>query len=203
MTMEVSLRKAAQLSDGLTKAARNIKLGRIVKVSVHSISAIGDEVDAARLLLTTNVYKAMSLYDAAYAIRGLIGIANSESGINSLLTEKGSLDANEKLLNTVVSETNDYDEIDTSDELLEAKMIDLRQRRAAANATSGIHYNGIQDYLSVDVVDSGQRASLQDRLNELRRRKSAIADELLVKNMNTKITLPTEVVDLVKEFKLI
>lgn len=202
--MEVNLRKASALEQALLVAARSLPLTKTVAVSIYGGKKVAEEVQTAQDKLSANIERAVSLTNAAYKIRQNIGDVNATSGISTLLTEKATLDATEKLLTGLVGAASTPDvygmdeEADSAVSTAQARL-DAMIARAA---TSDRSY-GMQESVSVAVIGDELTAKVQDQLTSLRLRKVAISDELLLLNMSRKVTLSTETVSLLKEFKLI
>jgi hypothetical protein len=202
--MEVTLRKANSLSQSLLEAARSLSLTKTISISIYSATTVESEVATAQAKLTANAEKAVALTKAAYAIRGAIGVINAQSGIDALLTEKAALDATEKLLGGIggtVAARDIYSEevTDTTVTVAQARLDALRLRSTDAAARS----YGNSDAVSVNIVSDAITADIQEQLTAIRRRKVAIADELLVLNMSTKVALAAPTVALLTEFKLV
>jgi hypothetical protein len=199
--MEITLRKASALSKLLLETARGLPLTNTVTVSIYSTSTVADEVAAAQAKLATNVTKAVALTKAAFSIREAIGNMNAVSGIDALLTEDAGLSASEKLILGALggrAVTFEDDSTDTSVVLAQSRLDAIRERQ---KVTATDRYSR-EDSVSVNVL--GEAATeFQSELVGLRRRKTAIADELLGLNMTKKVTLSPQIVTLLEEFKLV
>lgn len=206
----VTLRKANDFERTLIETAKKFTFARTVAISIHRDETVGDIVAGAQNTLKTNLTTAVLLVRAAHAIRAAISQANAESGINALLGEKAALDAEEKVISLVVNGldgggirgrqrgTPDY-ELDGAAEIAVAtkQLENLRARAATAD-----HYNN-QETVTVRVLDGEALDALNGDLAAIQLRKKDISDSLLGLNMNTKITLSSDTVALLKQFKLI
>jgi hypothetical protein len=201
--MEVTLRKASALEQALLVAARSLPLTKTVAVSIYGGKKVAEEVQTAQDKLSANIERAVALTKAAYKIRQNIGDVNATSGISTLLTEKATLDATEKLLTGLVGAVSTPDVYGQDEEAV--SVVSTAQARLdamiARAATSDRSYG--MESVSVAVIGDELTAKVQDQLTSLRLRKVAISDELLLLNMSRKVTLSTEAVSLLKEFKLI
>lgn len=201
----VSLRKAHDYERSLNDAAKRFTFARVLEVSIHRDEAVADLVRAAQDTLKANLSEAISLVRAANQIRASISRANADSGINALLSDKASLEAEERLINTVLNGDAsrrgrvDYELGAASDVAVAAKQIDnLRVRAASAD-----RFTGAAESVTVILVDEDATTALSGEIASLQLRKKAIADDLLTLNMTTKITLEPDTVALLKKFKLI
>jgi len=199
--MEVTLRKAAALSQALLEASRALPLAKSVTVSVYADTPVADAVKEAQAKLAFNSAKVTGLIRAAFEIRGSISDQNAVNGVSKRLTEKAALDATEKLLSAAVggAKANPFDDTpEASADIAQAQLDALRERQKnVADRYSR------EESLTVGVLSGDVVGGLQDQLATIRRRKVEIADELLTLNMTKKVTLSAETVALLQEFKVI
>jgi hypothetical protein len=196
--MEVTLRKAASLEKSLLDIARIQPLIKNISVSVYSSADIGGEVLAAQQQLSANLKNSLALTKAAYDIREAIGSNNAQNGISALLTEKARLDAQEKLLSSVMVGAT-ATPIDAVISIANNRRDALRERLK----TAVDHYGEPADSVALNIADASVTIQFQEQLTEIRRRKIDITDQLLMLNMTKKITLTAETVALLTKFKLI
>lgn len=189
----VSLRKADALAKALRDEVLKIGFASTVSVSAHA----ADTVDA-RLAETSQAMRA-ALDDAvhisaqSFAIRAVLGEAFTASGISRLLTEKAGLDAEEKLLTAVWSSKGAGTDPALAKPRLKA-LLDSVQPGAPLRAS--------QDSLSISLLPEAYDG-LEERLRDIRLRKSAIADKLLNLNLTHTVPLTPEVVAVCERFRLI
>lgn len=204
----VTLRKAHDFERSLNEAAKRFQFNRTIEVSIHRDETVADLVAAAQTTLRSNLASAVSLVQAAHSIRASISTANADSGINDLLSEKAALEAEEKIIAAVVNGADqqvgrgrhrtDY-ELDGAAEVAVAqKQLEALRVRAA----SAERFHGAET-VTVRVLDTAAIEGLSGDLATIQLRKKAIADELLGLNMATKVTLTSETVALLKQFKLL
>lgn len=204
----VTLRKAHDFERSLNEAAKRFQFNRTIEVSIHRDETVADLVAAAQTTLRSNLASAVSLVQAAHKIRAAISTANADSGINELLSEKAALEAEEKIIAAVVNGSDqqigrgrhrtDY-ELDGAAEVAVAqKQLEALRVRAA----SAERFHGAET-VTVRVLDAAAIEGLSGDLAAIQLRKKAIADELLGLNMATKVTLTSETVALLKQFKLL
>lgn len=204
----VSLRKAHDFERSLNEAAKRFQFTRVIEVSIHRDEPVADLVQAAQTNLRNNLTSAVALVRAAHSIRAAISVSNAENGINELLSEKAALEAEEKIIAQVVNgaETQvrgrrgvpDY-ELDGAAEVAVAqKQLEALRTRA----TSAERFHGSES-VPVRVLDAAAIEALTGDLATIQLRKKAIADELLGLNMTSKVTLTSDTVALLKQFKLL
>lgn len=193
--MKINLRKANALAKALQAEAHKQSLPTSVSISIYRADTVDAVVEATGKTLRANLEAASELLGASYDLRRLLGAAFQSSGIDDLLTEKASLDAQEKLISKVVDRDHGWT-VATPRDLATPRLTALKQ---AHEAPTGRGYGA--DALDVR-LDEDAFAGLEDKLREIRRRKSQIADELL--NLNTTHTLdvPSHVQALVDTYKL-
>lgn len=191
---KLTLRKADKIAKATLEAARRVSLTPMVAVSVYSEESLGSVADAARADLRENIALSKTLFDAAYDLRGLIGDANREAGIDALLTEKARLDAEEKALNGLSASTTAgrrSRRTVSTDFAVAEKQRDALKARLSSDNYQGY---GAEETISVTVLDDSLTSELDARLTAIRKRKIAIDDRLLELNTSTKIALGDDVV---------
>lgn len=199
--MEVTLRKAAALSQALADAAKGVKTGHLLSLSIYGDADVATKVKTAQEALRASVEKAVSLLEASAAIREQVGQANSKYGVNRLLREKASLEAIERVLSGIGGKRGEMDYYSGADtatiETAEAQLQALKNRAAAMTDRT------VQSSLSVNIIDETVSADVQDRLDKIRLRKIAIKDELDTINASQRVEISEGAAALLKEFKLI
>lgn len=195
--MIVTLRKAHALSKALLEAAKKLPLERVVTISIYDETAIEDRVEAAGEVLTGHAQVARSLIAASFRIRAAIGSANQSAGVDRLLTEKAALDATEKLLSKLTE--SDYTVDQATDPVIAPQKLEaIKARNGAAE-----RYGSVTEELVVKVATAELLAPITAELQAIRKRKTAIADDLLALNTATTISLDAETVGLLKTTNLI
>lgn len=198
--MELTLRKAAALSKSLLEAARKLPLTRSIEVSIYDMDSVEDKVGAALDTLNVNLNDALALTAASFTLRDAVGVVNAKCGVHTLLTERARLDAQERLLSSVVDPTGDHEfNAAVEPEIADQKLTALRNRAENAPAAS----YGVTEEMRVRVTDAEVITTTKDSLVDIRRRKTQIADDLLALNTSTRIAVPTDVEELLTRFKLV
>jgi hypothetical protein len=190
MTIEVSLRKAAKLSQGLLDAARAVSLRASVNVSIYNdVNALDAIIAREGAALDASVARATALVRSGYAIRASIRQSNEAAGVNALLDEKAALEAEEKLLAALPTQSAGPDLVAEK-----RRLAALQERAKTDYVTENVPVSVLQDEMLDGVVL--RRAAIA-------RRKSEIQDALLNLNLTNKVTLSDETATLLADERLI
>lgn len=200
--MQINLRKANALAKALQDEALKQTAPTSIAVSVFAVEPdIAGEAVAAGNAVRQSLEDALALTTAAYTVRGLLGKAFHTSGINDVLTEKALLDRREKLISNVLAYAPTGPQAEQDLELAPRRLEAMIEQRKAAATSSTVTLRQIGETLTVQVPPSAY-VGLDDELRVIRRRKTEITDELLGLNTSNRITIPEDVVALIKRFKL-
>jgi hypothetical protein len=194
---EVTLRKANQLEKQALEAATKVRLATQLKISVYEKQPLEKLIDAARNKVRKSLAEAIALTEAAYQIRALASTKLHEIGIGRLLLEKALVEAKERHLNAYLASDSFESEDNLSLEVLGEKIKTMRTRLEAA--TRGY---GLDESLAINVLSEHDKTEFDDQLIQLKNRKTAIVDELMQKNWNGTITLPSSVVEILRRHKI-
>lgn len=194
--MNVTLKRAADLARAALDAAAKMKIETRIVVSIHDGSPL-ETVETARTRMLRQVDDVEALIRAGFTIRGQIGAANAQAGVDNLLTERAMLEAVQKRLTGLGSE---------DETAYEAPSVtgDLVQRLAFAKrrAESGSAY-GHSEHLAVGLVDADVGEGLAERRGAIRRSLSDIKDRVAGINLNTTISLDETTVAVLKKAKIV
>lgn len=200
--MQINLRKGNALAKALQDEALKQTAPTSIAVSVFAVEPdIVGEATIAGNAVRQSLEDALALTTAAYTVRGLLGKAFHTSGINDVLTEKALLDRREKLISNVLAYAPTGPQAEQDLELAPRRLEAMIEQRKAAATSSTVTLRQIGETLTVQVPPSAY-AGLEDELRVIRRRKTEITDELLGLNTSNRITIPEDVVALIKRFKL-
>ena len=180
--MRVTLKRASALALALT----SIEIAIPHTVSVSAFDDAPDAFDTWGVELRSQVDKVEQKWATVYAIRSLIGKAN-EGKINELLTERAATD---KLIAI-------YSGIPSRKTNPSVAMLN-RQFEAVRGAQPGVIARN--QNINVELETS---SIVDQRLDELKARKRMIEDGLAGWNHDTSITLPDDVVEVLRTFKLV
>lgn len=179
----ITLRRAGQIAEAITT-----EINRLTKVVNPSISAsrfdnLSEVVRDASALLHDRIARIESLVSALATIRGIVGEANTTSGISFLLTRKAGIDRMLALYTAIYSDASPL------------KMdVLLKRQEELASSASAYHDNVEVDLLTQQEIDTGHRAVLQ-----LRGELNSIRDQVAQLNAQTTIIIPEMVADIAKD----
>lgn len=181
--MNITLRKANALQHAIAEAIRGIKIETSIELNEFQDPAA--ELTKANDSLFTNDTRRQKLLLALYNIRGLVGTANAQSGIDLALTKAAYIDKRIGQLN----EIGDRPEI-TELAVIAGKLEKIKTRPADARAS----LYGREDSVSTSVISAEQIAQVKAEINNLKKQKQKVNDEVLELNIKTEVPLSDEVV---------
>ena len=191
--MNISLRKANAVQNGINEALKGIEIKTTLEL--NEFQDVVAELKKANDVLFTNDSRRQRLLLALYNIRGLVGAANASSGIDMKLAtaafiEKriGQLDALSKL------------EAVTDLAVINGKLEKIKNDKSESSRRSLYGYN---DTVSTTVVSQEQIAQVKTEIQNLKKQKQKLNDEILELNIKTEIPLSDDVVKALSEEGLV
>ena len=191
--MNISLRKANAVQNGINEALKGIEIKTTLEL--NEFQDVVAELKKANDVLFTNDSRRQRLLLALYNIRGLVGAANASSGIDMKLAtaafiEKriGQLDALSKL------------EAVTDLAVINGKLEKIKNDKSESSRRSLYGYN---DTVSTTVVSQEQIAQVKTEIQNLKKQKQKLNDEILELNIKTEIPLSENVVKALSEEGLV
>ncbi len=184
--MQISLRKAAALQLAINESIKSIKV--IVTVGVDQFD--DGEAVVARVLESTmaNVARRGALTKCLYDIRALVGEANQTSGVNNVLNNMAYIAKQIELATEIVLSSPRM-----SPTVLAGKLEKSKARTDDVYATAVI--TGVLEQAHIDTFTKV--------VQDLKKTKLSLSDQLLTLNVETKITLVPNVVEILKQENLI
>jgi len=196
--MKVSLKKANELQRLALETANKLSVSSNVNVSIYTEGQPEDFIPVMREVAIAKIDATMSnsisLIDAGFMIRHLLGEENAKA-VNQLLNERACLEAKEKRLNVFLTS------LDVNESVSGEVIARVNSTRKLLENGTDRHY--VEKSFDMHVVSEDMRNRLQDELLDLRRLKSEITDKLAGINLNYTITLPSGVVQVLKDNKLL
>ena len=196
--MKLSLRKARKLEDKIQKFLdkEGIKLSHRVR-SKSSIKDVEKELKKARKEFSQNLEKRQALSSLRYDLRRLIAESNEKLGVNGLITQKASLEAQLREVNELLAQA----EVAKEGALL-ADALELAKKKLEKGAEESYR---VKDYtqLEVSLVTKDQLEALKEKRHQLVKAVEEIEDDLLEKNAGSKINLKAEMVSLLQKEKIL
>ena len=181
--MNISLRKANAIQSLINEAIRGIKID--TSIEINEFQNAQEELQQANDLLIVNDARRQKLLLALYNIRGLVGTANSNTGIDLALAKAAFIDKRIGQL-TELAEAKAV----TNIAVLNGKLDKIRNRKEESRAS----LYGRDDTVSTGVIGAEQVAQAKTEISNLKKQKQKLNDEVLELNIKTEIPLSEDVV---------
>jgi len=191
--MNISLRKANAVQNGINEALKGIEIKTTLEL--NEFQDVVAELKKANDVLFTNDSRRQRLLLALYNIRGLVGAANASSGIDMKLATAAFI---EKRISQL--ETLSKLEAVTDLAVINGKLEKIRNDKSESARRSIYGYN---DTVSTTVVSAEQIAQVKTEIQNLKKQKQKLNDEILELNIKTEIPLSEDVVKTLSEEGLI
>lgn len=190
--MNITLRKANAIQASIMEAIKAIRIETSVDLNEFQ--------DVEKVLIETNqeVFandaRRQRLLLSYYNIRGLVGSANATSGIDLALTKAAFIDKRIEQLSDLASA-----KVITDIEIIKGKMDKIRNRKEESRAS----IYGRDETISTSVIHKEQIAQVKAEVQNLKKQKQKLNDEILELNVKTEIPLSEETVAVLKAENLI
>jgi len=181
--MNISLRKANAIQSLINEAIRGIKID--TSIEINEFQNAQEELQRANDLLIVNDARRQKLLLALYNIRGLVGTANSNAGIDLALAKAAFIDKRITQL-TELSTLSPVSDL----AVITGKLDKIRNRKEESRAS----LYGRDDTVSTSVVSKAQIDQAKAEIQNLKKQKQKINDEVLELNIKTEIPLSDDVV---------
>ena len=191
--MNLTLRKANAVQASINDAIKNIKIE--TSVEINEFQTVEVVLKTANTTLFTNDSRRQRLLLALYNIRGLVGTANAQSGIDLKLATAAFIDKRLVQLNELAVVTPVTDLV-----VIKGKLEKIKNDKGENSRRSIYGYN---DTVSTTVIDDGQLDQIKNEILNLKKQKQKINDEILELNIKTEIPLSEDVVKTLQEEGLI
>ena len=181
--MNISLRKANAIQSLINEAIRGIKID--TSIEINEFQNAQEELQRANDLLIVNDARRQKLLLALYNIRGLVGTANSNAGIDLALAKAAFIDKRITQL-TELSTLSPVSDL----AVVTGKLDKIRNRKEDSRAS----LYGRDDTVSTSVVSKTQIDQAKSEIQNLKKQKQKINDEVLELNIKTEVPLSDDVV---------
>jgi uncharacterized protein YdcH (DUF465 family) len=182
--MNITLRKANAVQNSINEAIRGIDIK--TSIELNEFQVVETELQRANTELFVNDARRQKLLLALYNIRGLVGTANTQSGIDVKLATAAFVDKRLAQLETLAKL-----EPMTGLAVINGKLEKIRNDKSDTRRSSIYGYN---DTVSTTVVTAEQVAQINTEIKNLKKQKQKINDEVLELNIKTEIPLSEDVV---------
>jgi len=191
--MQISLRKANAVQAGINDAIKGIKIE--TSLDLNEFQDVVAELQKANDALFTNDSRRQRLLLALYNIRGLVGTANAQSGIDLKLATAAFIEKRIAQLDELAKLTP------VTDLAVITGKLDKIKNHENENSRRSIY--GYVDTVSTTVVSQEQIDQVKAEIKNLKKQKQKLNDEVLELNIKTEIPLSDDVVTTLTEEGLI
>jgi len=181
--MDITLRKANALQNTILDAIRNISIKITIELNEFQ-DPIG-ELQLANTAVFSNDTRRQQLLLSLYNIRGLVGTANANCGIDLKLATAAFID---KRIGQLEEFANASPMI--SESVLLGKLAKIRDRKEE----SARSLYGREDTVTTSVINQAQIDLAKTEIRNLKKQKQKLNDEILELNIKTEVPLSDEVV---------
>lgn len=181
--MNLTLRKANAVQTAINDAIKSIKIE--TSVEINEFQDAPGEIQKANDLLIANDARRQKLLLALYNIRGLVGTANAQSGIDLNLAKAAFID---KRIAQLAELTGIKPVTDMP--VILGQLSKIRERKEE----SARSLYGRSDTVTTTVVSQGQIDQAKVEVQNLKKQKQKLNDEVLELNIKTEIPLSEETV---------
>ena len=188
--MNISLRKASAIQNRILEAIRDIKIETMI--NLNEFQDAETILNQANETLFKNDQRRQTLLLSLYNIRGLVGAANSASGVDLALAKSAFID--KRLIQ--LSELSDGSPVDT------IEVINGRLAKIKDVESSRSRY-GDSDTIRTGVMTLAQLSNIKREILSLKKQKQKLNDEILELNIKTEIPLTEETVNILTSEGLI
>jgi hypothetical protein len=182
--MKISLRKANALQHAIIETIRNIKI--TLDVQLNEFQDVNSVLSEVNQTLLKNDDRRQKLLLSLYTIRGLVGQANSSSGIDLALSKSAYFDKR-------IAQVTELSNVKPVTELaVLIGQIDKIRNRPVESDRFGSRYS---DTVTTNVLTKDQIDNANTEIQILKKEKQKLADEVLELNIKTEIPLSDTVVE--------
>jgi len=182
--MNLTLRKANAVQTAINDAIKGIKIE--ASIEINEFQDAPGEIQKANDLLIANDARRQKLLLALYNIRGLVGTANAQCGVDLNLAKAAFIDKR-------ITQLADLADLKAVTELpvVLGQLSKIRERKE--DSRSSIY--GRADTVATSVVSQGQIDQAKTEIKNLKKQKQKLNDEILELNIKTEIPLSDDVVE--------
>ena len=185
--MKITLRKANAIQNSISDAIKQIKIE--TSVSINEFENAQTKIASANAKLFENDQRRSDLLMSHYAIRGLVGVANATSGVDAKLTQAAYIEKRISQLTDIAGS-----EVQTDLSVINGKLEKIRNRKEDSRAS----LYGRDDDVTTYVQTQEQVTEAKNLIKDLKKQKQQLNDEVLELNVRTEISLPDDVVGILK-----
>jgi hypothetical protein len=182
--MNITLRKANAVQHSILEAIKGIKI--VTDITINEFQDVTVEITKANTVLFANDERRHKLLLAYYNVRGLVGAANATAGIDLALTKAAFVDKRIVQLEELAKA-----EVHTDVKIIEGKLEKIKNDQGETSRRS---IYGYSDTVGTTVLSEDQIKQAKAEIQNLKKQKQKLNDEVLELNIKTEIPLTDEVV---------
>jgi uncharacterized protein YdcH (DUF465 family) len=182
--MNISLRKASAVQAGINDVIKNIKIE--TSLELNEFQDVVTELKKANETLFANDSRRQRLLLALYNIRGLVGSANAQCGIDLKLATAAFIDKR-------IAQLDELAKLSAVTDLavINGKLEKIRNDKSETTRSRIYGYN---DTVTTTVVGQEQIDQVKAEIQNLKKQKQKLNDEVLELNIKTEVPLSDDVV---------
>jgi len=181
--MNITLRKANAVQNSIQESIKSIRTDLVIEINEFQDPSA--ELKKANDAVFAADQRRQKLLLALYNIRGLVGTANANSGIDLNLAKAAFIDKRVSQLEEI---SGGKPMVDLT--VIAGKLDKIRNRKEESRAS----LYGHGDTVSTSVVAQEQIDQAKAEIKNLKKQKQKLNDEILELNIKTEIPLSDEVV---------
>ena len=182
--MNISLRKANAVQNSINEAIRGIDIR--TSIDINEFQNVAAVLQTANNTLFENDARRQKLLLALYNIRGLVGAANAQSGIDMKLATAAFVDKRVSQLEELASAKPVTDLA-----VINGRLDKIRNRADDSRAS----LYGRDEAVTTSIISEDQLKQIRDEVKNLKKQKQKLNDEILELNIKTEIPLTEDVVN--------
>jgi hypothetical protein len=183
MAKKITLRKANALQNSLNDLLKNIEVK--ARIDINEFVDVESTIASSNVQFFADDARRNDILMSVYSIRGLVGVTNATAGITTRLTHAAYVDRRVKQLEEILSNTNKLENL----EVIKGKVEKIKARPADSRAS----IYGRDDEVGTGVLTDAQMTTIRGVMQDLKKQKQTINDEVLELNVRTEIELPDDV----------
>jgi uncharacterized protein YdcH (DUF465 family) len=180
--MNITLRKSNAVQNSIQEAIRNIDIK--TSIDINEFQTVETELQKANNELFANDARRQKLLLALYNIRGLVGTANAQSGIDLKLATAAFVDKRLAQLEALAK----------LEPMTDLAVINGKLEKIRNDKETKSRIYGYGDTVSTTVVTAEQINQIKAEIQNLKKQKQKLNDEILELNIKTEIPLSDDVV---------
>ena len=180
--MKITLRKANAIQNSINDAIKAIKVDAVININEFQDPAA--ELKKANDTLFANDARRQKLLLSLYNIRGLVGTANANSGIDLSLAKAAFID----------KRIGQLESLATQDVMTDLAVVTGKLKKMSEDKTERSRLYGYNDHVTTSVLSQEQLDQIKAEIKNLKKQKQKINDEVLELNIKTEIPLGDDVV---------